>query len=128
LKEFGEKLGIAFQIKDDLLDYESQQSVIGKPVGADLKGKKITLPLILSMENAPVEERKMIIKLLKKGVNGGDIKRIIAFSDKYGGIDAAKKRAIEYADLSRKAINNIPASPAKEQVNSFVDYVINRNK
>jgi octaprenyl-diphosphate synthase len=128
LKEFGENLGIAFQIKDDLLDYESHQSVIGKPAGADLKGKKITLPLILSMESAPAEETKVIIKLLKKGVNRSDIKRIISFSAKYGGIDAAKIRALQYADQAKAAIKNLPASPAKEQVIMFVDYVINRSK
>ncbi len=128
LKDFGENLGIAFQIKDDLLDYESRQSIVGKPVGADLKGKKITLPLILSMEQAPAAEKKRIIKQLKKGVNRSDIKSIIAFTEHYGGIEAAKARAYHFADQAKASIQNLPASDAKERALMFVDYVINRSK
>ena len=98
LRNFGENLGIAFQIKDDLLDYEGKQSIVGKPVGADLHEKKITLPLILAMNKAPVSEKKDIIKMLKKGVNKDQVKKIIEFSTRYEGISGAKKSALEYAD------------------------------
>jgi octaprenyl-diphosphate synthase len=125
---FGENLGIAFQIKDDLLDYEGRQSIVGKPVGADLKGKKITLPLIISMNSAPEHEKKYIIKLLKKGVNNNDIKNIISFTERYSGLDAAKKQAMEHADKAKNAIKNFPNGPDKDYTLMFVDYVINRTK
>lgn len=128
LRNFGENLGIAFQIKDDLLDYEGKQSIVGKPVGADLREKKITLPLILAMNKAPVSEKKDIIKMLKKGVNKDQVKKIIEFSTRYEGISGAKKSALEYADKARLSL--LPFSDSENKINTlkFVDYIIGRNK
>ena len=128
LKRYGENIGIAFQIKDDLLDYQGDQLILGKPVGADLKEKKITLPLILSFKNSPEKEKKFILKLIKKGVTPKDINRIYEFIQTYGGIQAAQEYAISYSEKAKQAIESLPDGEAKMTAGLFVDYIINRRK
>jgi octaprenyl-diphosphate synthase len=128
LKQYGENLGIAFQIKDDLLDYQGNQIVLGKPVGADLKEKKITLPLILSFKNSPEKEKKFILRLIKKGVTQKDINRIYDFIQTYGGLQSARDYVMSYAEKARQTLEPIQDGDAKEYALSFVDYIINRKK
>lgn len=128
LKQYGENLGIAFQIKDDILDYEGKQKIIGKPVGGDIKEKKITLPLIIAMKNAKTNEKKNIIKMLKKGVGAKDIQKIIDFSMENGGLAGAKKSMEYYAVNAKEKLEIFSDSIAKENAYKFVDYVIGRNK
>ena len=128
MQQYGENLGIAFQIKDDLLDYEGIQSIVGKPLGADLKEKKITLPLLLSFKNAPADEKKFIIKLLKKGANNHDVKRIIDFCKTYEGIIKATESAQSFADKARSSLNIFPENEYKDSAAKFVDYVLSRKK
>lgn len=128
LRKYGENLGMAFQIKDDLLDYEGNQTLLGKPVGADIKEKKITLPLILSLKNAPDKEKKIIMKLVKKGAEQGDIKRIFEFISTYGGINEANAYVNNYANQARENIISLKESPAKEHALNFVDYIVTRKK
>jgi octaprenyl-diphosphate synthase len=128
LKQYGENLGIAFQIKDDLLDFQGDQIILGKPVGADLKEKKITLPLILSLKNSPEKEKKFILRLIKKGVTQEDINRIYEFIQSYGGIESARDYALSYAEKARQTLEPIQDGEAKESALSFVDYIINRKK
>ncbi len=128
MRSFGENLGIAFQIKDDLLDYEGKQNIVGKPTASDLKEKKITLPLILSFNNAPVKEKNFIIKLLKKGVNGQDIKHIMEFCIKYNGINLAKKAAEKYAEKAKSSLADLAENQYKTEAQKFVDFVINRKR
>ncbi len=128
LASYGENIGIAFQIKDDLLDYEGKENILGKHVGADLKGKKITLPLIISLNNAPGPEKNFVIRLLKKGVNREDIRKIISFNEKYGGLKQAYQAAVAYAEKAKKCIEIYPDNAYKENALKFVDYVISRKK
>ena len=128
LQQFGENLGIAFQIKDDLLDYYGQQLVIGKPVGNDMKDKKLTLPLIYAFDHAPPKEIKSIKRLLKKGVSKKDIKNIIGFAEKYNGIEYAKNKYLEYAQLAKENISSYPDSDVRKSLMQFVDYVVQRKK
>jgi octaprenyl-diphosphate synthase len=128
LQKYGENIGIAFQIKDDLLDYQGDQRIIGKPVGADLREKKITLPLILSFKNSPAKEKNFIIKLIKKGVTNKDVKRILDFTHTYGGLVSAQKCSLEYAENAKQCLATIQDGPAKEKAYNFVDYIINRKK
>ena len=128
LKKFGENLGIAFQIKDDLLDFQGNQIILGKPVGADLKEKKITLPLILSFKNSPENEKKFILKLIKKGVTQKDISQIYRFIQLYGGLQYAREYAQSYADKAKRMLDPIQNEYAKKNALNFVDYVINRKK
>lgn len=126
LRNFGEYLGIAFQIKDDLLDYYGHQSILGKPVGNDFKDKKITLPLIYAFQNSKDGEIKKIKKALKKGVNKADVKEIIGFAEKNGGIDYAKQKQNEYAQKAKDCLEEYPDSDLKSAMWHFVDYVIER--
>ena len=63
--EFGENLGISFQLSDDILDYTGRKKLLGKSTGNDLKEKKFTLPLIVSLRNAPKRKSNDIMKLIK---------------------------------------------------------------
>lgn len=128
LKKYGENIGIAFQIKDDLLDYQGNQQVLGKPVGADLKEKKITLPLILSFKNSPEKEKKFILKLIKKGVTPKDLNRIHEFIRTYGGLQSAREYVLSFAEKARQALRSLSDGEAKKCADSFVDYIINRKK
>ena len=128
LRQFGENLGVAFQIKDDLLDFQGNQIILGKPVGADLKEKKITLPLILSLKNSPEKEKKFILTLIKKGVTQSDITKIYEFIQIYDGLKSAREYALLYAEKAKKTLESIQNESAKENALNFVDYVINRKK
>jgi len=128
LASYGENLGMAFQIKDDLLDFQSDQIVLGKAVGADLKEKKITLPLILAFKESPAREKKSIINMIKKGVTKNDLKTIYKFTDQYGGLEKAQGYVLKYADRANKQIEFLPESEAKLNATRFVNYIINRKK
>ncbi len=128
LRLYGENLGIAFQIKDDLIDYEGKQKIVGKPVGADIKEKKITLPLILAMKTASPKEKKQILKRVKKGVTKEDITRIINFTFDKGGITGAKQIMENYAQKAKENLNVFADSGDRNNAHKFVDYVIGRHK
>jgi len=128
LAKYGENIGIAFQIKDDLLDFEGKENILGKHVGADLKGKKITLPLIASLNKATGRERTMVLKLLKKGVTDNDIKEIISFCERYGGLNQAYQTAQQYALLAKQSVEHYPDDQYKDNAIKFVDYTISRKK
>jgi len=128
LKKFGENLGIAFQIKDDLLDYYGKHSVIGKPVGNDLKDKKITLPLLFAFKKANTDEIRKIKRRLKKGVNGKQVKDIVSFVREKGGIVYAEEKKEEYAQKAKACLNAYQNSDVKQALFKFVDFTINRKK
>ena len=128
LKEFGENLGLAFQIKDDLLDYYGKQSIVGKPVGNDFKDKKITLPLINAFQKAENEEIEKIKKLLKKGTNSKDVKYIIQFVETYGGVEYAIQKQNEYAQDAKNYLSAYADSDVKTALTDFVEFVISRTK
>lgn len=128
LKEFGENLGLAFQIKDDLLDYYGKQSIVGKPVGNDFKDKKITLPLINAFQKAENEEIKKIKNLLKKGANSKDVEYIIQFVETYGGVEYAIQKQNEYAQDAKNNLSAYADSDVKTALTDFVEFVISRTK
>jgi len=127
LRRYGENLGIAFQIKDDLLDYYGKQSIVGKPVGNDFKDKKLTLPLIHAFSKAPVKEVKSIKKMIKSGVKSKDIRTIIQFAESFDGISYARQKQDDYAEKATQALDGYPDSPEKKAMIRFVDYVIERS-
>ena len=128
MKKFGEYVGMAFQIRDDILDYTSRKSILGKPVGGDMKEKKITLPLIHSLLNAPKKDARRVLKLIKNGASGKDVGYVVDFVSGNGGIEYAEKRAKEFGDQARECLNTFPESDAKQSLESFIDFVMERDK
>lgn len=128
LKNFGENLGIAFQIKDDLLDYYGHQVILGKPVGNDFKDKKITLPLIYAFQQSGNGDIQKIKKMLKKGVALKDVKYIISFVEKNGGVEYATHKQNEYSSRAKACLNEYPDNSIKTALIEFVDYAIQRTR
>jgi octaprenyl-diphosphate synthase len=128
MREYGENIGIAFQIKDDIFDYTGKDSVIGKPVGNDIKEKKLTLPLIYSCNKAPQKDAKKIIKLVKNGAHTKkDIKTIVEFVHQYDGINYAEIQARKYIDNALACLEIFNDSPAKESFINLARFVVERN-
>ncbi len=127
LRNYGEYLGIAYQIRDDIFDYRSKSAVIGKPTGNDLKEKKLTLPLIYSFTKVKKTQAKEIIKLIKSGnLKSKDIKFIADFVIENGGIDYAEQKAEEYAQKALQEIQLFDESPAKQSLIELTRFVIKR--
>ena len=126
LRNYGEYLGIAFQIQDDILDFIGKTKIFGKVQGIDLKEKKITLPLIYALNNSNKDESKNIIKVLKKGVNEDGIQNIVSFVIKNGGIDYSKNVAQEFTQKAKDCLNIFEDSESKTSLLKLVDFVVNR--
>jgi len=123
--KFGEAVGMAFQIKDDLFDYGDDE--IGKPVGIDIKEKKMTLPLIHSLSKASWLEKRRIISIVKN--NSEDpkkVKQVIDFVKQSGGIDYANKKMKEYFDRAMRILEGLPASDYKTSLVDLVQFTIDR--
>ena len=128
MKEFGENIGIAFQIRDDLLDY-SGDGLTGKREGNDIKEKKITLPLIHALrETGPVERRRIIRIIRKKRKTGREIREVIGFVKKNQGLEYAESRMKEYSDAALRILNDYPDSETKSALAEFVIFSTLRKK
>jgi octaprenyl-diphosphate synthase len=128
MKQYGENLGMAFQIQDDILDFTGKESDTGKPVGGDVKEKKLTLPLIHAFTKAPAKANKSILRILKNGASKKNIGDIVSFVNEYGGIDYAKARAEEYKTAAIEAVSVLPDSACKQSLQDFATFVIDRSK
>jgi octaprenyl-diphosphate synthase len=129
LREYGECVGVAFQIRDDLFDYEEQSALIGKPVGNDLSNRKLTLPILYTLSKIDDKEARRIRSLVKsKKVSNSERKLIIGLVTATGGITYATQKAEEYAERARAAIASLPESDAKQSLIDFSRFVIERNK
>jgi octaprenyl-diphosphate synthase len=127
LKQYGENIGLAFQIQDDLLDYLGEKSVLGKAIGMDLKEKKITLPLIHAFKNAPKVEVKKILKLIKMNLQKKQINFIIDFVKNYGGIDYAHGKAEQLIQDALICLRDFHDSPSKNSLIQLSNFVIDRD-
>jgi octaprenyl-diphosphate synthase len=117
---------MAFQIRDDILDYEGNLNIIGKPVGGDIKEKKITLPLIYSMNQVSKDEASRIKKIIKNVKGKEDIKTIIEFVRRNNGIDYALNTAAEYSAKAKEKLKIFPDSQSRIALEALVDFVIDR--
>jgi octaprenyl-diphosphate synthase len=128
MHHFGELLGIAFQIKDDLLDYQIN-SFTGKPTGNDIKERKLTLPLIHALELAETSERKRILRLLNNSrKNAHDFREIMDFVTQNHGLAFAEEKLNEYAFMALKELDQFSNVEIKDALREFVEYTIFRNK
>lgn len=126
MRNFGENLGKAFQIRDDILDYIGSSKIMGKPLGADIKDKKITLPLIHALKEAPKSEAAGIIKLIKNGKKKDNIKKIISFVKNYNGIEYAHSIAKDFSENAKESLKQFPESESKQALEALVHFVIER--
>ena len=127
MKSFGHSIGLAFQIRDDILDYEGTFKVIGKPVGGDIKEKKITLPLIYSLGKVEKKEASQIRHIIKNGKKRDNVNEVINFVKKNGGIDYAISKAKYYSDKAKEALSILPDSQSKIALEALVTFIIDRN-
>jgi octaprenyl-diphosphate synthase len=128
MKDFGENIGIAFQIRDDILDYEGT-GLTGKTVGNDIKERKITLPLIHALEQAPSSKKKHILGLMKrKKKSKSEIGEIISFVSEYRGIEYCELKMNQYKDKALAILDSYPDSEVKESLKEFVHYTTSRKK
>jgi len=128
LREFGENVGLAFQIRDDVLDYIGRRSITGKPTGLDLSEKKLTLPLIHALREAPKRDGREILSLIRSGGKHMKVRRVIDFVRAHGGLSYAGERAEFYARAAKSRLDAFPASPSKTSLAAFADFVITRDK
>lgn len=126
MKEFGENLGIAFQIRDDILDFIGTKNIFGKSLGADIKEKKITLPLIYALKNAPKDESIKIINLLKSKERKTKVDVVIKFVKMYEGIEYSEKVALEYSKTALSKLEQFQTSESRLSLESLVSFVVER--
>ncbi|GGD89435.1 polyprenyl synthetase family protein [Planktosalinus lacus] len=127
MRKFGELIGMAFQIKDDLFDYGSEK--IGKPTGIDIKEQKMTLPLIYTLNNCSDHDKKWLINSVKnKNKDSKRVKEVIAFVKTSGGLDYAVEKMKSFQQEALEILNSYPHSPFKESLILMVNYVIDRKK
>jgi octaprenyl-diphosphate synthase len=127
LRKFGELIGMAFQIKDDLFDYGTRK--IGKPTGIDIKEQKMTLPLIYTINNCTLKERNWIVNSVKRhNKDQRRVKELIELVKNKGGLDYAIQKMKYFQSEALKLIKNYPESHYKDALVMMVNYVIERNK
>ncbi len=127
LRRFGEALGMAFQIVDDLLDYTEDASVTGKPFGSDLREHKVTLPLIAALPNMGEGERRAVSRLLRSPEPGDAlIAEVIQAVSRAGGLDYARERALQLAQQADTELDLLQPSVAREALRASITYVIDR--
>lgn len=125
MRRFGELIGMAFQIKDDLFDYT--EDAIGKPTGIDIKEQKMTLPLIHVLNTATKEEKRWLINSVKNhNKDKKRVKEVIAFVKQKNGLGYAEQKMLEFRDEALALIEGYPASAYKESLVLMVNYVTER--
>lgn len=128
MKDFGENIGIAFQIKDDLLDYEPN-GLTGKLNGNDIKERKITLPLIYALENASLHVKRHILSIVKnKKKTKAEIHEVIEFVRSSGGTEYTENKMNLYRDKALEILDSYPDSEIRNSLKRFVNYTASRNK
>lgn len=127
MRLFGEKIGMAFQIKDDLFDYGTSE--IGKPVGIDIKEKKLTLPLIYALQNTSWMNRKKIIFMIKNQSNKPrKVAEVIEFVRNTNGIEYAREVMMGFYQEACSILDSFPVTPYKESLHQLIQYTIEREK
>lgn len=127
MRKFGELIGMAFQIKDDLFDYTDD--AIGKPTGIDIKEQKMTLPLIYALNNCTSKEKSWCINSIKNhNKDKKRVREVIAFVKERNGLIYAEGKMVEFQQEALQLLENFPPSPYKEALILMVNYVIERKK
>ncbi|WP_369928486.1 polyprenyl synthetase family protein [Leisingera sp. XS_AS12] len=127
LFDYGDALGIAFQIADDLLDYQGDTKATGKNVGDDFRERKLTLPVIKAVAQATEEERAFWTRTIEKGKQqDGDLEQALALMAKYGTLEATRQDALAWAAKARAALQTLPDHAIRGMLSDLADYVVAR--
>ncbi|MCO4294045.1 polyprenyl synthetase family protein [Solitalea sp. MAHUQ-68] len=127
MRLFGEKIGIAFQIKDDLFDFGYDD--VGKPRGIDIKEKKVTLPLIFALRNCNKDEKRRIMNLVKNHNEEPEkVQEVIAFVKSTGGLELAEQTMLKFQDEAFEILNSFPESEQRLSLEQLVRYTTERKK
>ena len=127
-RQFGQNLGIMFQIRDDIFDYFDSKE-IGKPTGNDMTEGKLTLPVIYALNTTDFESMLTLAKKVKAGtVNQDEIAVLVEFTKQQGGIEYAEQKMAEFSQVCKQYIDeNVKEKAIKESLTAYVDYVVQRN-
>lgn len=128
LYEYGRNFGIAFQIKDDLFDFEGRASSVGKPIGLDVKHNMVTLPIIHALQQCGKSEQREFKRMLKRGTDKVIQQNVLEFINRYGGLEYTKQRLQDYSDKAKASLEGFPDSPIKYSMIQFIDFNIQREK
>jgi octaprenyl-diphosphate synthase len=127
LRDYGDSLGIAFQIVDDLLDYGGSTAVIGKNTGDDFRERKVTLPVIKAVAQATAEERAFWGRVIEKGEQReGDLAEAMEIMKRHRAMEAARADALGWAERARMALIQLPLHPLRDMLHDLADYVVER--
>ncbi len=127
LFDFGDALGIAFQIADDLLDYDGDPAVTGKNIGDDFRERKLTLPVIKAVAKADAEERSFWSRVIEKGnQRDGDLERALENLARHGSIQSTRSDALAWAETAKAALGKLPDHELREMLLELSDYVVAR--
>jgi octaprenyl-diphosphate synthase len=129
LRDFGQNLGMAFQVADDILDYVGSEEETGKPVGHDLRERKVTLPLVGALKVAPSSAEAEIRGFFKKvEPKDAEIAEIVGLVRELGGVEYALRKAREFAERAEEALTTLPEGPALNALRESISYVVDRNR
>lgn len=127
LFDYGDALGIAFQIVDDILDYGGATETIGKNVGDDFRERKLTLPVIKAVAAADAKERAFWQRTIEKGdQRAGDLEQALAILARHGAIEAARREALTWAERAKSALRDMPDHPLRGVLADLADFVVSR--
>ena len=125
MRLIGEKLGIAFQIKDDLFDFGDED--VGKPRGIDIKEKKMTLPIIKVLNDAPRNQRRKLVNTIKRHhKNSEKVKEVISYVHQQGGIKYARTVMEQYKNEAITLLNEFPANSGRQSLLDLIQYTVDR--
>ena len=127
LRIYGDALGIAFQMADDLLDLGGDASATGKNVGDDFRERKLTLPIIRAVAQADDEEQAFWTRTIARGQqNDGDLERALELIAKHGTLETTRVDAIGWSDTAKNALDHLPPHPLRDMMRDLADYVVAR--
>jgi octaprenyl-diphosphate synthase len=128
LGDFGENLGMAFQITDDLLDYREVKETTGKPSGLDLHEHKVTLPLIHALREMSTASRNQVERLFAtENASDDDIAKVVQIVADCGGFEYARQRGEEFAERASEALSDLPDTVARQSLSASISYVMERH-
>ena len=129
LSDFGQNLGMAFQVADDILDYVGSEEETGKPVGHDLRERKVTLPLVGALREASPAadaEIRRFFSLVEPGDE--EISAVVHLVRELGGVEYARRKAQDFAEEAERALHGLPEGPALDSLRGSITYVVDRNR